>query len=240
MASTYSTDLKLELIATGEKAGQWGTVTNTNLQILEQSGTGYIEVAVGGANVTLALSDGAISDGKNLYFKLTGTLSGNRTLTMPAGSERVFIVEDATVRGTSNYTLSVLTTSSSSPVAIPVGAKVLVYSDGTDTTLSFLQKGYNSITNSNSPYTAVAGDQILANTSSAAITVALPSSPAVGNEVTIIDARGSYAGNNLTVDRNGQPINSTTSNLTLTTNGQSITLVYVDGTRGWAYKSNTA
>ena len=69
MASTYSTDLKLELITTGEKAGQWGTVTNTNLQILEQSGTGYIEVAVGGANVTLALSDGAISDGKNLYFK---------------------------------------------------------------------------------------------------------------------------------------------------------------------------
>ena len=40
MASTYSTDLKLELITTGEKAGQWGTVTNTNLQILEQSGTG--------------------------------------------------------------------------------------------------------------------------------------------------------------------------------------------------------
>ncbi len=79
MASTYSTDLKLELITTGEKAGQWGTVTNTNLQILEQSGTGYIAVARGGGNVTLALSDGAVSNGKNLYFKLTGTLACNRT-----------------------------------------------------------------------------------------------------------------------------------------------------------------
>ena len=91
MASTYSTDLKLELITTGEKAGQWGTVTNTNLQILEQSGTGYTAVAIGGASVTLLLSDGAVSNGKNLYFKLTGTLAANRTLTMPAGSERVLL-----------------------------------------------------------------------------------------------------------------------------------------------------
>ena len=44
MASTYSTDLTLELVATGEKAGLWGTITNTNLQILEQSASGYVEV----------------------------------------------------------------------------------------------------------------------------------------------------------------------------------------------------
>ena len=42
MASSFSTDTKLELIATGEKAGLWGTITNTNLQILEQSATGYL------------------------------------------------------------------------------------------------------------------------------------------------------------------------------------------------------
>ena len=41
MASTYSSDLKLEIVATGEKAGLWGTITNTNLKILEQSASGY-------------------------------------------------------------------------------------------------------------------------------------------------------------------------------------------------------
>ena len=56
--------------------------------------------------------------------------------------------------------------------------------------------------------------------------------------MTIIDARGTWGSNNLTVDRNGLKINSADSNLTLSNNGQSITLVYVDATRGWAYKTN--
>ena len=42
MASTYSTDLSLELVATGEKAGLWGTITNTNLKVLQTSVTGYV------------------------------------------------------------------------------------------------------------------------------------------------------------------------------------------------------
>jgi hypothetical protein len=46
MASTFSTDLALELVATGEKAGLWGTITNTNLQILQQSTTGVVDVAM--------------------------------------------------------------------------------------------------------------------------------------------------------------------------------------------------
>ena len=55
-----------------------------------------------------------------------------------------------------------------------------------------------------------------------------------------IFARGTFATNNLTVARNGEPINTGTSDLILSTNGQAITLVYVDATRGWAYKTNTA
>ena len=65
MASTFSSDLKLEIVATGEKAGLWGTITNTNLQILEQSASGYQEIDMAGASVTLLLSDGATSNGKN-------------------------------------------------------------------------------------------------------------------------------------------------------------------------------
>ena len=78
MASTYSTDLSLELVATGEKAGLWGTITNTNLQLLQQAVSGYVEVTLSSGNVNLDLSDGsATANGKNLYIKVTGTLSGN-------------------------------------------------------------------------------------------------------------------------------------------------------------------
>jgi len=238
MASSYSTDLQLELVTTGEKAGLWGTITNTNLQILEQSATGYASVDMAAANVTLTLTDGATSNGKNIYLRLYGTLAANRTLTMPVTAERVWIIKDETVRGTSNRTLGILTASSSNTVAVPPGAVMLCRSDGTDTVGAILQKGYATITDSNTPYTAVAGAQIFANTSSNPITVNLPASPSVGDEVTIIDTRGSWGSNNLTVGRNGEPINTVTSDLTLSNNGQSITLVYIDATRGWAYKTN--
>ena len=237
MASTYSSDLKLEIVTTGEKAGLWGTITNTNLKILEQSASGYIDVDMAGASVTLDLTDGAVSNGKYFYLKLSGTLGGNRTLTMPSGAERVFVISDETVRGTSNRTLDVLTASGTSQ-PVPPGATLLCVSDGTNTTTRIIEKGYVTITDSNSPYTTVAGAQILANTTSNPITITLPASPSTGDEVTIIDARGTFGSNNLTIDRNSQPINSGTSNLVLSNNGQALTLVYVDSTRGWAYKTN--
>ncbi len=242
MASTFSTDLALELVATGEKAGLWGTITNTNLQILQQSATGVVDVAMtSGSDVTLLLSDGATSNGKNAYLRLYGTLAGDRTITMPSGSgvTRVWIMKDDTVRGTSNRTLGVLTASGST-TQIPPGATVLCKSNGTETVMDIIQKGYATITDANSTYTAVAGAQIFANTTSNPITINLPASPSVGDEVSVLDTRGTWNSNNCTIGRNGSPINSATSDLTLNTNGQSITLVYVDATRGWAYKTNTA
>ena len=101
MASSTSSDLKLELITTGEKSETWGTITNTNLQILEQAASGYIAVDVASGDVALALSNHAVSNGKNLYYKLTGTLAANRTVTLPDSTERVVIIEDATTRGAS-------------------------------------------------------------------------------------------------------------------------------------------
>ena len=239
MASSYSNDLKLELITTGEKAGLWGSITNTNLQILQQATSGYIVIDMAGADVTLSLTDGAVSNGKNLYFKLTGTLAANRTLIMPSGSERIFVIEDATNRNTTK-TLSVKTASGTA-LAIPVNAVMLVKSDGANTTKAITQKGYFTITSSAiTAYTAVAGDQLLIDTTQTTVTISLPAAPVTGDEVSIIDARGTFGSNNVTVNRNGKLINSDTSNLALAINGQSITLVFVDSTRGWAYKTNTA
>ena len=236
MASTYSSDLKLELMTTGEKSGTWGTVTNTNLQQLEQAASGYISLAVGSGDVALALSNGAVANGKNLYYKLTGTLTANRTVTMPDSAERVFIVEDATTRSASNYTLTVKTVSGTG-LTLPVGSTTVLYSDGTNITGKLQTKGYHT---PSANYTAVNGDQIFVDTSGggigSAVTITLPASPAVGSEVHFIDSGNNLASNNLTIDRNGSNILGGASNLVVSTNSAAFTLVYVNATRGWIYK----
>ncbi len=238
MASSTSSDLKLELITTGEKAGTWGTITNTNLQILEQAASGYLTQSVASADLALSLSTFAVSNGKNLYYKFTGTLAANRTVTMPDSAERVFIVEDATARSSSNYTLTVKTVSGTG-VTIPVGAKIVLYSDGTNISSGPITKGYYTIP---AAYTAVNGDQLLINTTgtggglNAPVTITLPASPAIGNEVTFIDSGNNLASNNLTVGRSGSNINGAGSDLVVSANASAFTLVYVNATLGWVYK----
>ena len=238
MASSTSTDLKLELITTGEKSGTWGTITNTNLQILEQAASGYLSLAVGGADVALSLANHATANGKNLYYKLTGTLTAARTVTMPDGAERVLIVEDATARSSSNYTLTVKTVSGTG-ITLPVGSTTILYSDGTNITGKLQTKGYYTPP---STYTAVNGDQLLVNTSGSgigtAVTITLPASPAIGNEVHFIDSGNAFASNNLTIGRNSSNILGAASNLVVNANGAAFTLVYVNATRGWIYKDN--
>jgi len=231
MASSYSSDIKLELMVTGEKAGLWGNITNTNLQILEQAASGYLSLAVGAADVNLVLTDGATSNGKNLYFKLTGTLTGNRVVTMPDSSERVFVVEDATDRSTSHYTLTVKTFSGTG-VTLPVGSKSLLYSDGTNVSSGLLTKGYKSTSTS---YTAVAGDQIICDTSTGVLTITLPSG-SIGAEVSFIDGGQQYSVNALTIDPGAENIEGSAGSINISTDNQNFTLVYVNATVGWAYK----
>ena len=249
MASTYSTDLSLELVATGEKAGLWGTITNTNLQILQASSSGVVNVPMStGSDVTLSLADGsAAANGKNIYLKLTGTMAGNNSLIIPASTTggtatRVYIIQDATDRTTANkYTLSIKTAGSSSPIAVPVGATMVVHSNGTDARLDVLQEGNFEITSTSiTAYTAVAGDNLLIDTASTGVTITLPASPSKGDTVSIMDvsATGGFGSNNVTVNRNGQPIRGAASNLTLNNNNQSIKLRYTNATKGWQYVYN--
>ena len=81
--------------------------------------------------------------------------------------------------------------------------------------------------------TMAAGSGYFVNTTSGAITMTLPSSPSLGDEVSIIDYAGTFDTNNLTVGRNSQPIMGTAADLTVSTERAGFTLVYVDSTQGW-------
>ena len=93
MASSYSTDLKLELMVTGENSGTWGDKTNTNLNLLQQAIAGYEAISIaGGAQTTaLVMTDATISNARNAVIKLTGTITGNQVVTIPNGIEKTYI-----------------------------------------------------------------------------------------------------------------------------------------------------
>jgi hypothetical protein len=126
MASTYS-DLKIELIGTGEQAGTWGTTTNENLgTAIEQAIVGKADVTVSSTSVTLTLTDSnALQDARALYLNLSGTPGGAATLNVPA-IEKNYIVKNGT-----NEVVTIKVTGQTG-VTIPVGKTVLVYNDGTD------------------------------------------------------------------------------------------------------------
>jgi hypothetical protein len=84
-----------------------------------------------------------------------------------------------------------------------------------------------------SPFTGVSGNGYFVNTTSGVVTVTLPATPSAGDIISIADYASTFQTNNLTICRNSSKINGVCGNATLSTEGQSITLVYVDGTRGW-------
>ena len=97
MASTY-TPLGVELMATGENAGTWGTKTNTNLQLFEQISGGYASVTVSGTgNTNLTITDGATgATGAARIIILSGTITGNITVSIPLDVENFYIVKNST------------------------------------------------------------------------------------------------------------------------------------------------
>ncbi len=220
-------------MVTGEKAGLWGTVTNTNLDLIQEAIGGYISIAVTSSDITTTISDGASSNGRNFVIKLTGTLAANRNVTVPDSLEKAYIVIDATDRSSNHYTLT-FKTASGTGVVLPVGSTSVLFADGTNIVSALLEKGYKTTTTA---YTAVNGDQIFVDTSSAAVTVTLPASPSVGNEVHFIDSKINFGSNNLTIGRNGSNINGSAANLTVNANGESFTLVYANSAKGWIYKT---
>jgi len=92
MASSYSSDLKLELQATGENASTWGDKTNNNLNLIQQAIAGYEAIDVASSDVTLVMTDASISNARNMILKFTGTLAATRQVLVPNGIEKFYII----------------------------------------------------------------------------------------------------------------------------------------------------
>jgi hypothetical protein len=130
MASSYSTDLKLELMVTGENAGTWGDKTNSNLNLIQQAIAGYETISVGASDVTLVMSNATLSNARNMILNLSGSLTGARQVLVPDGIEKFYIVRDQTTRNGNSLTIK---TVSGSGFAIETsGQLVACYSDGTN------------------------------------------------------------------------------------------------------------
>ena len=98
MASTY-TPLGVELQATGENAGTWGTKTNTNLQLVEQITGGFIQKYINGGSQTTALSVSDGATGAELAHRMiefTGTISGNQIVTIPNDVQTFYFLRNST------------------------------------------------------------------------------------------------------------------------------------------------
>jgi hypothetical protein len=193
MASSYSADLKLELMATGEKSGLWGDITNTNLTILQQAIAGYEEVSIaGGVQTTpLVFSNGLVSDGKNAVIKFIGTITGNQTVTIPNSIEKTYIISNGT---TGAFTVEFKTVSGTGVTfgATDKSTKTL-FADGTN----IVDTGTVSLTGvqtlTNKTLTAPILDEI--NDSNGNEEIIFTTTASAVNEITIANAATSNSPN---------------------------------------------
>ena len=110
--------------------------------------------------------------------------------------------------------------------------------DGTTASFGDLSGGASWQAVKTTGFSAVAGEGYFINTTSGAITMTLPTSPSLGDFVSVIDYAGTFDTNNLTVGRNSQPIQGVAADLIVATERAGFTLVYTDGTQGWLLQNN--
>jgi len=128
--STYSDNLKLELITTGTQAGTWGNTTNTNLgTLVEQAISGVVTQAMADADQTITIPDGASGVARNMFIECTGALTAARSLIVPT-NKKLYFVSNATTGG---FAITVKV-SGQTGVSVPMNAKVILVmnSAGTD------------------------------------------------------------------------------------------------------------
>jgi hypothetical protein len=185
MASTY-TPLGVELQATGENAGTWGTKTNTNLQIIEQISGGFTQQAVSDSGDTdLSVSDG--STGATLSHRMiefTGSLTSGRNVTIPIDVQTFYFLKNST-SGSQNVTFKYVSGSGSSVAVSPSTTKIVFASanDGVNPDIIDLGFGAGDVT--------LTGTQTLTNKTLTSPAIGTKISDTNGNELLNLTATSS-------------------------------------------------
>ena len=230
MPSTY-TGLGTQLMATGEKAGTWGTLTNTNLQIIEQIAGGYVSIACNTTGATtLAVSDGAATDANQVahrVIELTAALGGNITVTIPLDVQTFYIIKNST---TNAYTVEFKYVSGSGSSATwsttDKGTKILyaTANDGTNPDIVDVMATSSKITLvNNNPLVFNDADH------SAAVTLDVPTAVSGSYTLTLPAAVGAAADYALTTsDGSGNTQWTATSTFGIST-GKAIAMAMIFG-----------
>ena len=125
MASTYTTNQGLEKPATGDRSGTWGTMTNTNMDMLDRAISGVGALSLTGTTTTLTTSDGSASDGNYKVLILGGSPSGTNTITLsPNDADKLYFVVNASGESV------IFSQGSGANVTIANGAADIIYADG--------------------------------------------------------------------------------------------------------------
>ena len=126
MASSYSPSLKIQLMANGEDSGTWGTITNTNWNLMEQAVTGVDTIVMANANYTLTNLNGVSDEARNIVIIATGTTGGAGKQIIAPLVPKFYIVYNNTSDG---YAVNI-GASTGSVITIPNGVTAQVYCDG--------------------------------------------------------------------------------------------------------------
>lgn len=125
MPSTYSTSLRLELMATGENRSTWGTKANQVFNMVEDAVAGNVSIAMSDANVTLTTANGSEDQARYATITLTGANTAIRTVTIPA-LPKTYIINNATTGG-----FGITVSNGSSSVSVGASSWAIVWTDGT-------------------------------------------------------------------------------------------------------------
>jgi len=194
MASTF-TDLGIELMATGENAGTWGTKTNANLSLVEQLTGGYLSLAVAGSGTTaLSIADGALTGtAQHRVIELTGALTGSRILTFPLLTENFYFIKNSTTNAETLQLKAVSGSGATVTWATDNKGWKLIYVDGVATNTGVYEAAIgeaNEVT--------LTGTQTLTNKTLTAPKIGTSILDTNGNELLLLTATGS-AVNELTL-----------------------------------------
>jgi hypothetical protein len=163
MPSTYSPNLALELIGTGDQAGTWGNTTNTNLgTLIEQAISGYeVQSLTSGTTLTLTIPNGATGVARNMYLEFTGNGS---TVIVPSNKKLYFVYNNCT---SGTITMKV---AGQTGVTIPNGERMVLVSNGTDVDEAITIESLTGITTSTvTAFGSGAGDSVTSATGTTAI-----------------------------------------------------------------------